>query len=144
VTDRIASNELSVEWCPTGEMIADFMTKPLQGALFKKFRDLIMGVISTTSPTQAQSTKVMSTAPIKTKKDGGCTQCGTSNVKTDVGGRTQPGTSNDATKTKMALTKDTKVDPMKPQECVRVQVKNTPILSNEKPGKGQKVSLSSA
>jgi hypothetical protein len=43
----------------------------------------------------------------------------------------------------MALTKDTKVDPMKPQEWVRVQVKNTPILSNEKPGKGQKVSFSS-
>ncbi len=25
-------------------MIADFILKPLQGALFKKFRDLIMGV----------------------------------------------------------------------------------------------------
>ena len=24
-------------------MVADFMTKPLQGSLFKKFRDLIMG-----------------------------------------------------------------------------------------------------
>jgi hypothetical protein len=82
VTNRIASNKLSVEWCPTVEKIADFMTKPLQGALFKKFRDLIMGVISTKSPTQAQSTKVMTTVPTKTKKDGGCTQCGNSNVKT--------------------------------------------------------------
>ena len=33
-----------MEWCPTAEMIADFMTKPLQGATFRKFRDIIMGV----------------------------------------------------------------------------------------------------
>jgi hypothetical protein len=33
-----------VKWCPTGDMIGDFMTKPNQGALFKKFRDQIMGV----------------------------------------------------------------------------------------------------
>jgi hypothetical protein len=39
-----------VEYCPTGEMIADFMSKPLQGKLFKKFKDLIMGVKSSESP----------------------------------------------------------------------------------------------
>ena len=44
VTDRIAMNELSVHWCPTEDMIADFATKPLQGALFRKFRDQIMGI----------------------------------------------------------------------------------------------------
>ena len=44
VTDRIAKGELSIEWCPTAEMIADFMTKPLQGATFRKFRDIIMGI----------------------------------------------------------------------------------------------------
>jgi len=44
VTDRIAKGELRVEWCPTTEMIGDYMTKPLQGAQFRKFRDLIMGV----------------------------------------------------------------------------------------------------
>jgi hypothetical protein len=35
ITDRIQNNELLVVWCPTGNMIADFATKPLQGALFK-------------------------------------------------------------------------------------------------------------
>ena len=50
VTDRVANDELSVRWCPTGAMIADFWTKPLQGALFKKFRDQIMGVIKAESP----------------------------------------------------------------------------------------------
>ena len=47
ITDRIAKGEVRVEWCPTKDMIADFMTKPLQGSLFKKFRDVIMGSIST-------------------------------------------------------------------------------------------------
>jgi hypothetical protein len=44
VTDRICNKELTVEWCPTGDMIGNFMTKPLQGTLFQKFRDLLMGV----------------------------------------------------------------------------------------------------
>ena len=35
---------MSVEWCPTADMIADFWTKPNQGQLFKRNRDLIMGV----------------------------------------------------------------------------------------------------
>lgn len=43
VTDRIAKGELKVQWCPTENMIADYMTKPLQGKLFRRFRDLIMG-----------------------------------------------------------------------------------------------------
>jgi hypothetical protein len=40
ITDRVSS----VVWCPTGCMIRDYPTKPLQGALFRKFRDQIMGV----------------------------------------------------------------------------------------------------
>ena len=44
VTDRIAKGELTVEWCPTENMIADFMTKPLQGTIFRKFRYIVMGV----------------------------------------------------------------------------------------------------
>jgi hypothetical protein len=45
ITDRISKGEVRVEWCPTAEMVADFMTKPLQGSTFKKFRDLIMGAL---------------------------------------------------------------------------------------------------
>ena len=41
---------MSVVWCPTGDMVGDFMTKPLQGALFQKFRDQIMGSIPTRDP----------------------------------------------------------------------------------------------
>ena len=43
VTDQIEKGCLTVEHCPTGDMIADFMTKPLQGKPFEKFRSLIMG-----------------------------------------------------------------------------------------------------
>ena len=38
ITDRVNMKEISIDWCPTKEMVADFMTKPLQGSLFKKLR----------------------------------------------------------------------------------------------------------
>jgi hypothetical protein len=44
ITDRVRKEEVSVVWCPTGDMIGDYATKPLQGALFRKFRDQIMVV----------------------------------------------------------------------------------------------------
>ena len=44
VTDRIASKEIHVEYCPTEEMVADFFTKPLQGSLFRKFRNWILNM----------------------------------------------------------------------------------------------------
>ncbi len=47
VTDRVKAGEISPKWCPTGEMITDFLTKPLQGAMFCKFRDLLMGIVPT-------------------------------------------------------------------------------------------------
>ena len=43
VKDRIDKGEFEVKHCPTESMLADFYTKPLQGTLFKKFRDVIMG-----------------------------------------------------------------------------------------------------
>ena len=35
MTDRIKAGEINPKWCPTGEMIADFLTKPLQGRIPK-------------------------------------------------------------------------------------------------------------
>ena len=43
VADQVAKGDLRVVWCPTDEMIADFLTKPLQGKAFVKFLDLLMG-----------------------------------------------------------------------------------------------------
>jgi hypothetical protein len=50
ITDRVSKEELLVVWCPTGDMIGDYATKPLQGALFWKFRDQIMGVTPARDP----------------------------------------------------------------------------------------------
>ena len=35
---------MKVEYCPTDEMVADYFSKPLQGAKFKKFRKEIMNL----------------------------------------------------------------------------------------------------
>jgi hypothetical protein len=43
LTDQSEKGNVQIEYCPTGEMIADYMTKPLQGQLFEKFKSLIMG-----------------------------------------------------------------------------------------------------
>ena len=44
MSDKVSSKEISVAYCPTTEMVADYFTKPLQGSLFIKFRDLIQGI----------------------------------------------------------------------------------------------------
>jgi hypothetical protein len=41
---------VSVVWCHTGEKIGDYVTKPLQGDLFRKFIDHIMGVVPAQDP----------------------------------------------------------------------------------------------
>ena len=43
VTDLVRRKEVELEYCPTEEMMADYMTKPLTGVLFEKFRRQIMG-----------------------------------------------------------------------------------------------------
>ena len=47
LTDQVEKGNLSIEYCPTDVMWADFMTKPLQGEKFRKFCDEILGQSST-------------------------------------------------------------------------------------------------
>ena len=42
VTYFIEKYKLSLEWCPTSDMIEKFMTKPTQGSAFKRFWDQLM------------------------------------------------------------------------------------------------------
>ena len=44
LADRIANGELAVEFCPTDDMIADYLTKPLQGEKCRRFRKAIMNL----------------------------------------------------------------------------------------------------
>jgi len=45
VTDQVEKGQLSIEYCPTGEMLADYMTKPLTGAPFLKMKKKLMGSV---------------------------------------------------------------------------------------------------
>ena len=42
VSDRVLNKEISVEYMPTGDMLANILTKPPQGALFIKLRDKLL------------------------------------------------------------------------------------------------------
>jgi len=44
IADRLKTHNMEVEYCPTTAMIADFYSKPLQGGLFKRMRDVVMGL----------------------------------------------------------------------------------------------------
>ena len=43
ITDQISQGNLRVVYCPTKDMRGDYLTKPLQGALFHEHRAFIMG-----------------------------------------------------------------------------------------------------
>ncbi len=53
ITDQVNMKEVSIEWCPTKDMVADFMTKPLQGSHFKRLRDIIMVKVRSVKPNVA-------------------------------------------------------------------------------------------
>lgn len=50
ITDRGNMKDLTIEWCPTKQMAANFMTKPLQGSSFRYLRDYIMGRMHSRKP----------------------------------------------------------------------------------------------
>ena len=43
VKDRVDRKEIRIQYCPTWLMLADYFTKALQGSLFVKYRNIIMG-----------------------------------------------------------------------------------------------------
>ena len=44
VTELVSRKELNIEYCPTDEVITDYMKKPLVGGEFKLFYNLIMNI----------------------------------------------------------------------------------------------------
>jgi hypothetical protein len=42
--------ELTIKWCPTKQMVADFMMKLIQGSHFRHLRDYIMGTVCSSKP----------------------------------------------------------------------------------------------
>jgi hypothetical protein len=46
ITDLIKCNKIKIEYCPTQDMVANFMTKPLVGTKFHTFCKIIMNIIT--------------------------------------------------------------------------------------------------
>ena len=44
ITDQIERKNVTIKYCPTEDMVADFFTKPLQGKQFRKLRKIIMNI----------------------------------------------------------------------------------------------------
>ena len=44
VADQKKKGHIDIKFCPTDQMIGDYMTKPLHGQKFKKFREAIMNL----------------------------------------------------------------------------------------------------
>ena len=44
MTDLINAGDTKIEYCPTPDMIGDCFTNTIQGSLFLKFRNLILGI----------------------------------------------------------------------------------------------------
>ena len=43
IKDRVKCGDVTVKYCPTEYMLADYYTKALQGSLYNIFRNVIMG-----------------------------------------------------------------------------------------------------
>ena len=44
ITDQINKKNVTVRYCPTDELMADFMSKPLQGLKYQRFKSMIMNI----------------------------------------------------------------------------------------------------
>ena len=43
VKDKVDKYEIQIKYCPIDFMLSDYVMKPLQGSLFRRLRDIIMG-----------------------------------------------------------------------------------------------------
>ena len=44
INNRWNKGEIDIQYCPTEDMIADVLTKPLQGKKFLRFRNKMLGI----------------------------------------------------------------------------------------------------
>ena len=55
ITDCLRDKSICLEHCPTDCMLGDFLTKPLQGSLFRKFRAVLLGHVPASSLSPSSS-----------------------------------------------------------------------------------------
>ena len=86
IKDQVETRDIVIEHCPTEEMLVGNLTKPLQGALFRKFREEIMNI---TDDLDMEKMGMYITGLNKGDTDHGCPQeC--------VGGCDKAGSKNSA------------------------------------------------
>ena len=44
IKDKVDQGDIEIIYCPTGDMVGDFFTKPLRGSQFQNFRERILGL----------------------------------------------------------------------------------------------------
>jgi hypothetical protein len=49
ITDHAKRQSVTIKHCPTGIMLADYFSKPLQGSLFRMFRSILLGELPTST-----------------------------------------------------------------------------------------------
>ena len=49
ITDCLDTDNITLRYCQTEHMLADFLSKPLQGSLFRKFCDILLGLAHVSS-----------------------------------------------------------------------------------------------
>jgi hypothetical protein len=62
--------DVEIEWCPTKEMVANFMTKPLQGSHLRRLRDQTMDMASikkANNPNTSKSTVIKRDNSVKVR-----------------------------------------------------------------------------
>jgi KUP system potassium uptake protein len=82
IADRLKTDNFEVRYCPTEQMVADFFTKPLQGSLFRKLRDIILGKHHI--DTLSENNEYRSAPPPSQERVGEATEPGTNLVCDDV------------------------------------------------------------
>ena len=70
VADRVTKKEVEITYCPTGDMTADLLTKPLQGSQFKKFRDTILNIQCDVSRPPMNGMAIIHRSVLRREHDG--------------------------------------------------------------------------
>jgi uncharacterized protein YeaC (DUF1315 family) len=70
IKDRVENNELQIKYCPTEEMLADILTKPLQGSQFYKLRNRMLNICDEPSTTKIHTSFTTSQECVETSSQG--------------------------------------------------------------------------
>jgi hypothetical protein len=76
ITDKIAQQQVRVEYCPTEEMNADPFTKPLQGTAFRRFRHRMLNLPGEFDTRDGSSQECVGEADMGSHESGSRTRSG--------------------------------------------------------------------